>query len=153
MSFYVSAPPEIVDVAEASYRRCQSEAFFRAFYDRLLASDPRIPPMFAKTDFAKQTKLLQHGIGLLFVFAKRGNPALLERMAFRHSRTEIPVPAEYYPLWVDALVATVREFDARCSPAVEQAWRQAVSPGIAYMISRYDAAADGQAGAPGHPDP
>lgn len=145
MSFYVSAPPEVVEVAEASYRRCQSEAFFRAFYVRLLASDPRIPPMFAKTDFTKQTRLLQHGIGLLFVFAKRGNPMLLERMAARHSRAEVPVPAELYPFWVDSLVATVREFDARCSPAVEQAWRLAVSPGIAYMISRYE---DGAPAAP-----
>jgi len=138
LSFHVSAPPEIVEVAEASYRRCQSEGFFRAFYDRLLASDPRIPPMFAKTDFTKQTKLLQHGIGLLFVFAKRGNPSIVDRIAVRHSRHQVPVPADMYPLWVESLVATVREYDPRCSPAVEQAWRQAVSPGIAYIISRFD---------------
>jgi hemoglobin-like flavoprotein len=134
-----SAPAEIVEVAEASYHRCHSDAFFRSFYQRLLASDARIPPMFERTDFTKQTKLLQHSIGLLFVFAKRGNPAILERIAGRHGRAEVNVPADMYPLWVDSLVDTVREYDARCSPAVEQAWRQAVAPGIAYLISRYDA--------------
>lgn len=134
-----SAPAEIVEVAEASYHRCHSDAFFRSFYQHLLASDARIPPMFAATDFTKQTKLLQHGIGLLFVFAKRGNPAILDRIAGRHARTQVNVPADMYPLWVESLVATVREYDARCSPAVEEAWRQAVAPGIAYLISRFDA--------------
>lgn len=137
MSQPVSAPPEIVDIAETSYHRIHSDAFFRAFYQRLLASDPRIPPMFAKTDFAKQTKLLQHSIGLLFIYAKRANPAILDRIASRHATGEVGVPPDMYPLWVDALVATIAEYDPRCTPEVEQAWRQAVAPGIAFMISRY----------------
>src|SRR5687768_5271829 len=45
---------EQVQIAEESYRRCQGEQFFQAFYRRLLASDPSIPPKFAETDFDRQ---------------------------------------------------------------------------------------------------
>ncbi len=148
MPLPASAPAEIVEVAEASYHRCHGDAFFRSFYQRLLATDPRIPPMFERTDFTKQTKLLQHSIGLLFVYARRGNPAILDRIAVRHGSRQVNVPADMYPLWVDSLVATVREYDARCTPAVEEAWRQAVAPGVAYLISRYDAPPAAEPGSP-----
>lgn len=133
----LSLPAEAIEIAEDSYRRIQSPKFFQAFYRRFLDSDPRIPPMFADTDFERQGRLLQHSIGLLFVYAKRRNPAMLERIASRHGHGDLNVAPEYYPLWVDALVETVREFDDACNPSIEQAWRQAVQPGIEHMISWY----------------
>lgn len=124
-------------VAEESYRRCEGEAFFQAFYDRLLAADPAIPPKFANTDFDRQSKLLQHGIGLLLIFGKRPNPALLERIADRHAAHDLDIAPSLYPRFVDTLIETVREFDARCTPAVEAAWRAAVAPGIDFMQGRH----------------
>ncbi len=129
---------ETVQIAEDSYHRCGHEAFFHAFYRRLLGSDETIRRKFGRTDFEKQNKLLQHGLGLLFIYAKRGNPALLERIATRHGPQDVDVPPTLYPLFVDSLVATVREFDTLCSPEVEQAWRAAVAPGIAFMCAQYE---------------
>jgi hypothetical protein len=42
-----------------------------------------------------------------------------------------------YPLFVESLLTTVREHDPRCSPEIETAWREALSPGIEFMKSRY----------------
>jgi hypothetical protein len=42
-----------------------------------------------------------------------------------------------YALFTDSLLATVRELDPKCSADVEQAWRDALQPGIAFMQSRY----------------
>jgi hypothetical protein len=76
-----------VRIAESSYHRCgENPAFYATLYEALLASDPRIPPMFACTEFPRQHKLLKHALGLLIIYAKRPNPALLRRIALRHDR-------------------------------------------------------------------
>jgi hemoglobin-like flavoprotein len=127
-----------IEIAEASYRRCaDNAAFFSALYDHLLASDPRIPPMFAATRFERQHRLLRHSLGVLIIYAKRPNPALLERIAVRHSRVDVGVPRELYPCFVESLVQAVAEHDPEFSPEVAAAWRQVVIPGITYMQSRY----------------
>lgn len=128
-------PPETVQIAEDSYHRCAQEAFFHAFYERLLASDETVRQKFARTDFAKQNKLLQHGIGLLLIFGKRRNPSLIERIAVRHGPTDLNVPPALYPFFVESLIETVKQFDAEYSPAVDQAWRQALKPGIDFMMA------------------
>jgi hemoglobin-like flavoprotein len=126
-----------IEQAEESYRRCVNAAgFFPAFYELLLASDPRIPPMFAATRFDRQNKLLQHGLGVLLIYAKRPNPALLDRIATRHGRGDLRVPAELYPRFVEALVSAVERFDPEFGPEVANSWRRAMEPGIAYMQSK-----------------
>jgi hemoglobin-like flavoprotein len=131
--------PEIdIEIAEASYHRCAEQpAFFRTFYDLLLASDPRIPPKFARTDFERQGRLLKHALGLLIIYAKRPNPALLERIALRHSRNGVDVPPDQYPHFVSALEQALAKHDPEYRPDVGAAWRSALAPGIAYMQSRY----------------
>ena len=125
-------------IAQNSYSRClRAQGFFPSFYDRLLASDPAVPPMFAHTEFPKQHKLLQHGLGLLLSYAKRPDDTLLERIAARHSAGGVNVPPEMYGIFVDELLETVREHDPRCDDEVEAAWREAVAPGISFMQSRY----------------
>lgn len=136
---------EQVQVAEESYRRCQGEPFFQAFYRRLLAAEPSIPGKFAGTDFDRQNKLLQHGFGLLFIFAKRPNPMLLDRIAERHGPADLDVRPSLYPHFVEALVASVAEHDPSYDAEVGAAWRAAVAPGIAFMQARHisDAGANG----------
>ena len=124
-----------VQLAEASYHRCaESAAFYATFYGHLLASDPRIPPMFAHTEFERQHRLLKHALGLLIIYAKRANPSLLDRIADRH--LEVGVGEELYPFFVESLVRTVAEHDPEYTPEVGEAWRVAMEPGLEYMRSR-----------------
>jgi hemoglobin-like flavoprotein len=125
-------------LAQESYARCQrAPRFFPSFYEHLLECDPAVPPMFAKTEFPKQYKLLQHGLGLLLSYGNRRDDALLDRIAARHSASAVNVSPSMYPLFVESLLATVREHDPRCSAETEAAWREAVRPGIEFMMSRY----------------
>ena len=131
--------PTDVQIAESSFRRCgDSPAFYAALYENLLASDPRIPQMFAHTEFPRQHRLLKHALGLLIVYAKHPNPALLERIALRHARTDANVPPEYYPLFEAALGRALAAHDPEFTPAVAAAWSAVLAPGIAYMQSRYE---------------
>jgi hemoglobin-like flavoprotein len=127
-----------IETAEASYRRCaENPAFYAALYAHLLASDPRIPPMFAATRFERQHRLLRHSLGVLLIYAKRPNPALLERIAVRHSRADVGVTPALYPCFVESLVHAVARHDPEFRPEVAAAWRAVVVPGIEYMKSRY----------------
>lgn len=57
--------------------------------------------------------------------------AELERIAHIHAK--LGVVASHYELWLDALIASVRQHDDQCDLATELAWRWAMSPGITYM--------------------
>jgi hemoglobin-like flavoprotein len=125
-------------IAQHSYGRClRAPDFFGDLYDRLLESDPSIPPMFAATEFPKQHRLLQHGIGLLLSYARKPDPTLLQRIAARHSAGGVDVKPEMYGLFIDALLHAVRSSDPRCDAEVEEAWREAVRPGVEFMKSQY----------------
>lgn len=123
-----------LDVAQKSYERCQkAPAFFATLYEALLASDPAVPPLFAKTEFPRQHKLLQHGLGLLLSYARRANPALLERIAARHGPADMNIPSVMYPAFVNSLIVAVRTHDPEFDAGIEEAWRASVAPGIKFM--------------------
>jgi hemoglobin-like flavoprotein len=127
-------------IAQQSYSRClRSPDFLPRFYEHLLASDPAIPPMFAETQFPRQYRLLQHALGLLLSYGNRPDEMLLERLAAKHSAKSIDVRPSWYALFVESLLAAIREFDDGCDGDVEGAWRETLRPGIDYMKSKYDA--------------
>jgi hemoglobin-like flavoprotein len=134
---------ESLRTAKASFDRCSATPDFLAgFYDNFFAACPDAKPLFAKTDFARQTRLLRDAIGLLLIapFFSTGadaGPTVLSKMAERHSRRHLNIEPRFYPPFVEALITTVREFDPEFSPDVEAAWRAAISTGVAYMQSHY----------------
>src|SRR3990172_1881595 len=134
------APPAYVAVAKDSYGRCcAAPDFFACFYRNFFLACPAAKPLFAKTDFQRQHKLLQHAIGLLLVFPLHTPAAqsLLNRVADRHSRRDLGIEPGMYPAFVDSLIRTAGEHDPEFTADTEHAWRQTVAPGVAYMVSRY----------------
>lgn len=127
-------------LAKASYERCcQSPEFLPAFYRNFLAACPEAKPRFARTNFEQQNNLLRHAVGLLLIFPNQPTkePTLLSRLAERHSRRDLDIDPAFYRLFIDALIDTVKRFDAMCSPTIETAWRQTVAPGVEYMQSKH----------------
>lgn len=126
-------------LAQQSYSRClRSADFLPRFYEHLLDSDPGMPVRFAQTQFPRQHRLLQHGLGLLLSYGRKPDAALLDRIAARHSHRALDVPPSLYPLFVESLLRAIREFDAHCTEEIEAAWRTALAPGIEFMKARYD---------------
>jgi hemoglobin-like flavoprotein len=130
----------VTALAKASYDRCcQAPDFLQAFYKNFLMACPEAAPRFAKTDFEQQTKLLRHAIGLLLIFPTQPakEPALLARLAERHSRRDLDIDPAFYRPFIESLIATVKQYDGQCTPAIEAAWRETVAPGVAYMKSKH----------------
>ena len=138
---HASVDPSIIDMAKASYQRCcEVPGYFETFYRNFFDVCPEAEPKFASTDFELQHKLLRHALQLLFVFSSKSEEEakfLLRRVAERHSRRDLGIDRSLYPPFVDSLVKTSSEFDPQFTPDVERAWRDALAPGIAYMINKY----------------
>jgi hemoglobin-like flavoprotein len=113
-----------------SYGRClRSRGFIERFYEILLARAPRIPPIFAKTDFQKQHMALRRGISLAISWAAGDGMAKrpVEEMIRVHARTgRAPVPPEFHDMWLDSLLQAIRERDEQLTPALEARWREAM---------------------------
>jgi len=132
----------ILEQFEDSLRRCNADpGFLDRFYERFLGSSPKVREKFRGTDFIRQKRMLQASLQLLLVAAQddgeRPTP-YLDEVAARHGASQMAIGAELYDLWLDSLLATVREVDPSWSPGVEQAWESVMTVGIAYLVSRYN---------------
>ncbi len=127
---------------EDSLRRCNANpAFLDRFYDRFLASSPKVREKFVGTDFVRQKHQLRASLDLMLLAARDDGSrpmTYLDEVAARHSASQMAIGAELYDLWLDSLLATVREADPGWSPAVERAWESVMVVGIKYLISRYN---------------
>jgi hemoglobin-like flavoprotein len=126
---------------EESLHRCNTDSrFLDRFYERFLGSSPKVRRKFAGTDFVRQKRMLQASLQLLLVAAQGDGSAAapyLDQVAARHGAGQMAIGAELYDLWLDALLATVRETDPAWTPDVEHAWEDVMTVGIRYLLARY----------------
>jgi len=120
-----------------SYLRCvvsDQDGFFQRFYQLFIAADPEISKMFARTDMERQISLLQESLLHLIDFSNSGIAnERMRHVAIYHGSTEMDIPVHMFDLWMDRLIATVRERDSRCDSHVEMAWKVFLAPGIAFV--------------------
>lgn len=130
-------------VFEASFERVTPRGaynpdFIEGFYRRFLGSSDDVARRFARTDIARQKTMLHDSLETLVEFSRNHRlTAQLTRLARVHSRGEHDIPPALYDSWLDALMATVADFDPQFSQDVEIAWRLTLAPGIAYLKFGY----------------
>ena len=126
---------------DESLRRCNATPeFLDRFYERFLASSPKVRDKFALTDFVRQKRALEASLHYMLLAAQdeeKGPEKYLKSLADLHNRKQYNIGSEFYDLWLDSLLATVRECDPNFGPVVEEAWESVMMVGIRYMLSRY----------------
>jgi hemoglobin-like flavoprotein len=136
----VSVDEAAVQAVLASYARCREKGgFIESFYSQLWARDPAIQQRFVNTDMKRQEAIMREAINMLLMYAGGSVVAKmgLDRIAVVHDRQHHAVPVELYALFTEVLISTARAWDPRWEPALEQQWRLALRPGLAYMADRY----------------
>ena len=126
----------------ASLKRCLARPdFMLHFYGLFMASSDEIREKFAETDFDRQTQVLADSLWVMAVAAQapKESPAWgdLPRLAALHNREGLDIRPELYDDWLDCLVEAARRHDPLFSPDLEEAWRETLAVGIAYMRSKY----------------
>lgn len=134
--------PRILETFESSLGRCTaSTQFLDRFYERFLASSPKVAEKFAKTDFVRQKRALRASFHMMLLAASDGEEGAerhLRGLAVSHSRAKLDIGAEFYDYWLDSLLATVPEFDEQWDDKVQDAWEQVMGVGIRYLVSHYN---------------
>ena len=126
---------------EESLQRCNADpAFLDRFYEKFLASSPAVREKFANTDFVRQKREVTASFHRMLLAAEEGVTGpdrYLKDTAEQHSKSRLDIGAELYDLWLDSLLATVKECDPKFNPEIEAAWETLMSAGIGYMLSHY----------------
>lgn len=126
---------------EESLKRCNGNpVFLDRFYEKFLASSPLVREKFAHTDFVRQKEALRASLRAMMLAAadeEAGPERYLKELASLHSRSRLDVGAGLYDLWLDSLLATVRECDPEFDEQIEAAWEDVMAVGIGYILSHY----------------
>ena len=123
-----------------SFARCERAGdFAEFFYERFLASSPRISPYFAETDFNRQRKVLRDSVHLM-VHRDAADPemrAMLDSLGKAHGRRGRNIPPDLYELWLDSICATVKELDSEWGDELERKWRVRMRTGMQVIMAAY----------------
>lgn len=126
----------------ASLSRCLADTeFLHDFYELFLGSSAEVREKFKSTEFPRQTRVLADSLYLMAVASESKDNAIawreLDRLAARHSRSELDIRPEFYDTWLECLIQAARKYDPEFSSEIEGAWRAALGPGIEHLRSRY----------------
>jgi hemoglobin-like flavoprotein len=122
-----------------SYRRLTGddygERFFDHFYDAFLNTSEQIRAKFANTEMARQKQMMRKSFfHLLNLYHTKVTSDYLERIAIQHGPSRLAIPESMFNAWRAAILATVRELDARhYDVTVEIAWAMTIAPGLEFM--------------------
>ena len=130
-----------IQVFDHSLRRCNANpGFLDLFYETFLNSSPKIREKFANTDFERQKRLLHASFYLMLLASEEsenGPERYLEHLATRHSVHDLNIGSDLYDLWLDSLLAVVRECDPEFDEVIEDSWEQVMGIGIDYLVRHY----------------
>ncbi|PCM46287.1 globin [Marinobacter sp. ANT_B65] len=126
------------DLVFQSYGRCcNRDEFFVDFYEYFMSSSEAIKKRFVNTDMAAQRHLLRNGV-LQLILTARGMPdRKLKALGESHNRSNYNIQPEWYSLWLDALMKTVRRHDPQYTKELENAWKEVLTPGINLIRGAY----------------
>lgn len=130
------------DDLQQSYGRClRDKHFIDRFYQELMASDPNIPALFAKTDMGKQRVALRRGISIAILHAAGSALArqAVEKMADVHSKAgRAPIAPHFYNCWLESLLKVIAETDPIADTTLMTRWSRAMDTLIQTFVRRYE---------------
>jgi len=122
-----------------SYQRSISpdyRGFFQRFYQIFTDSEPRVKQLFAETEMERQYQMLMESMTCLISYLQdEGSGEEIKKTAMMHGKDRLDIPADFYDIWLDSLIETIKERDPEFNDHIEKAWRKVLAPGINYMKS------------------
>ena len=115
------------------------ETFFSNFYERFISASPDVRKKFQNTDIQNQKIVLHESLyHMLDFYVIKHATDYMQRIAEIHSKKDKDISPHLYDIWLESLVATVRELDPEYDRDVGLAWKIVMSAGIMYMKEMYE---------------
>ncbi|MBI1345918.1 globin [bacterium] len=127
-------------IVNRQYGSCSLKPeFFDDFYADFTSQSPEIRAFFAKTDMPAQKQALRSGLAFLIMYAAGKQLAVskLEHLGKTHSRGGYNIRPELYPLWIGALIRTVKKHTPDFDATSEKAWKSVLQKGVDLITSWY----------------
>ncbi len=113
-----------------------SNRFYKRFNQILVTEDPRITELFVKTDMDRMIEMLKQSMTYMMSFsATLEDSDELKAIAEKHSNGRLNIPADFYDIWLNCMIKTVKEFNPKFEKHIETSWRVLMAPGVEYMKS------------------
>jgi truncated hemoglobin YjbI len=110
--------------------------FYGRFYQLFRKADSQVDELFSGTTVARQLPMLEESLLYMLDFSRsRVSSQRIQELAEYHGRNHMKIPARLFDVWLECLVATLRERDPELDLDTETAWRVTLAPGLAYMKS------------------
>jgi hemoglobin-like flavoprotein len=58
----------------------------------------------------------------------------MEAIAYTHAHDHMDIKPEFYPLWLESMLRTIKAHDPNFSEVLEEAWREVLTFTINFMI-------------------
>ncbi|WP_018141005.1 hypothetical protein [Thioalkalivibrio sp. ALJ7] len=130
-----------------SYQRCRSEgAFLGRFLARFLSSDKRVDATLGRYTKARQEVILDQSVRAVIQQSRSGSAPAdgIHRVVQVHSpHGDVPIDPSLYPIWVESLIATIKETDPEWVAALEPEWRAAIAPAVDVLMELHMAGRPG----------
>lgn len=127
---------------EESLERCSADPdFLDIFYGNFLGSSPKVREKFAGVDFDRQKAALRASFDTMLAAARdeeNGAEKWLGPLAEKHGARQLQIGSDFYDLWLDSLLKTVKACDPAWSESVDAAWEAVMGVGISYLTSHYN---------------
>ncbi len=130
--------PASLDRFTRSLERCLADPSFASrFYARFLLSSEEIAALFAHTELKTQGLVLRRSLYLVMRAAYGLEDGLehLERIAESHSSRGLGIEERHYILWLDTLIAVMRETEPMYEEGLDDLWRAVFQGCIDHMIA------------------
>jgi len=131
---------QIGEVVSRSYGQCcTSPSFFDDFYKNFFSLSAEISRQFRHTDLSKQKELLRSGLGHVIMSFKGNTMSNLKmgKIGKSHSKNELNIKPELYPLWRKALLKTIENHDPEYCDKIRRAWVTVIHAGINQLVNAY----------------
>ncbi len=123
-----------IEVFNDSLDRCLAKpGFLDAFYVHFMASSPEVAAKFVDTDMKRQHRALKASLYTAMLVADDNPAAMAHLRVLAEKHQDLGAQPEHYDLWLQSLLATVREHGGEKEPQVAQAWCAVLSKAIALM--------------------
>jgi hemoglobin-like flavoprotein len=130
-----------LEIFNSSLERCQANPqFLTLFYQKFVISNSEIREKFSNTNMENQKMMLHASIYMIMLATQKNQAAsaYLDKVAKRHSKTELNIRPGLYEIWLDTLLDTVSIIDPQYKNETGSAWKKVMTYGIDYMKSKYD---------------
>ena len=130
-----------IEQVKQSFDRCPSkDDIIDKFYGLFFDIHPDIKPLFTKTNYDTQKKMLLQGLDLAIMFAtdepvgKTG----INRIRKSHNKSGLNIPPELYPYWKVSFLQTISELDPEFTDELKQQWDMVLQKSIDYIIAGHE---------------